>query len=479
MSLSAFDFDAATPLAPAPTASAPSPHDPPASPGGARAGAPPANPSWQARYAELVAWRAARGDTCVPKAEGALGRWVARQRELKRSSKLDPARERALNAIGFVWNTVTAMWEERFRRLSAWRARHGHCAVPIAQGELGTWVSKQRQLRKRGKLAAEKVAALESLGFTWSTAEADWEDKFKRLCAWAAERGHASVPFNEGELGWWVNTQRQSKRKRKLSRPREDRLNSLGFVWNPSSARTKAAAGGRRREASPVSSWTDDAAADAAGRAEALQLPPGAGEHAGASATTSALRLLAQPHPKPTGGYGGKAEPFYAKAEAAYAKQDSVTPFAIGAPAPSVLPEELSAVYAPPPEAAPNTLHAHPSLGGPGAQTEGLLSPAPPPPGALGLWSPVDMASPPLPSSFYPTIPGALPGAVYPLQDHAGLPPPSLPPPSLPPSHFSQAASLQTHSDALEQLLGRNDAGPPAQQRACALFDARPTRTDG
>ena len=50
------------------------------SPGGA-----PPNPTWQGRYEELLQWRAERGDTCVPKAEGALGRWVARQRELKRS----------------------------------------------------------------------------------------------------------------------------------------------------------------------------------------------------------------------------------------------------------------------------------------------------------------------------------------------------------------------------------------------------------
>ncbi len=148
------------------------------------------------------------------------------------------------------------MWEERFRRLCEWKKVHGHCAVPIAQGELGTWVSKQRQLRKRDKLSKEKVDALNSLGFTWSTAEADWEDKFKRLCQWAKERGHASVPFNEGELGWWVNTQRQCKRKGKLSLTREERLCSLGFVWNPSNSRNKAtaAAAAAAVEASSASS---------------------------------------------------------------------------------------------------------------------------------------------------------------------------------------------------------------------------------
>lgn len=131
------------------------------------------------------------------------------------------------------------MWEERFRRLSEWKRIHGHCAVPIAQGELGTWVSKQRQLRKRGKLSKEKIDALDSLQFTWSTAEADWEDKFKRLCEWTRDHGHASVPFNEGELGWWVNTQRQCKRKGKLSPTREARLQSLGFIWNPSNSRSR------------------------------------------------------------------------------------------------------------------------------------------------------------------------------------------------------------------------------------------------
>ncbi|KAI0562971.1 Helicase associated protein [Gracilaria domingensis] len=49
------------------------------------------NPTWESRYEELLRWRAEHGDTCVPKAEGALGRWVARQRELKRtgSAQLD------------------------------------------------------------------------------------------------------------------------------------------------------------------------------------------------------------------------------------------------------------------------------------------------------------------------------------------------------------------------------------------------------
>lgn len=126
------------------------------------------------------------------------------------------------------------MWDERFRRLCLWRSQHGHCAVPIAQGDLGIWVSKQRQLNKKGKLSQDKIDRLNSLAFTWSTTDADWDDKFKRLNEWRCRNGHCSVPFNEGELGWWVNTQRQCKRKGKLSGSRQKQLDSIGFVWNPS-----------------------------------------------------------------------------------------------------------------------------------------------------------------------------------------------------------------------------------------------------
>lgn len=159
-----------------------------------------------------------------------------------------------MDEIQFVWNTVTAMWEGRYARLVAWKRAHGHCVVPIVQGELGTWVSKQRQLKKRGKLGADKVAALDRLGFTWSTADADWEDKFKRLVAWKAAHGHACVPFTEGELGWWVNTQRQCRKKGKLSEVRERRLDAVGFVWNPSKNKGAGGAGRAEQEATTADS---------------------------------------------------------------------------------------------------------------------------------------------------------------------------------------------------------------------------------
>lgn len=144
------------------------------------------------------------------------------------------------------------MWEARFKALIEWKMVHGHCVVPIAQGELGTWVSKQRQQKKRGKLGKDKVDMLQRIGFVWSTAEADWDEKYRRLELFKSIHGHVSVPFNAGDLGWWVNTQRQAKRKGKLSREREIRLDRLGFVWQPQGVRNgggnnEGCNGGRKR----------------------------------------------------------------------------------------------------------------------------------------------------------------------------------------------------------------------------------------
>lgn len=202
----------------------------------------PARAGWGQRYRELVAYRDAHGHCCVPKAQGTLGRWVARQRELRKKKALSPDREAKLAALGFVWNTNDSAWDARFAQLQAWKAAQGHASVPIAEGDLGVWVAKQRQLKRKKKLAAGREARLNAVNFVWDTPNTDWNEKYQALARWKTVCGDCRVPFNEGELGWWVNTQRQSKRKGKLSKEREDRLNEIGFIWNPQGVPPSSAA---------------------------------------------------------------------------------------------------------------------------------------------------------------------------------------------------------------------------------------------
>ncbi|KAK1859728.1 hypothetical protein I4F81_002322 [Pyropia yezoensis] len=102
--------------------------------------------------------------------------------------------------------------------------------VPIASGALGSWVAKQRQSRAKGRLAPARVARLDAIGFVWDTPANDWNERFQELVAWKAATGHTRVPFNVGALGWWVNSQRQASRKGKLRPSRVDRLNAIGFA---------------------------------------------------------------------------------------------------------------------------------------------------------------------------------------------------------------------------------------------------------
>merc|ERR1712129_535340 len=86
----------------------------------------------------------------------------------------------ALEAIGFTWqmkkHSNPVPWMARYEELKQYRLKMGHCEVPrgnIDNPSLGMWVATltyQYKLRKEGKhasLSADKIEALEAIGFTW------------------------------------------------------------------------------------------------------------------------------------------------------------------------------------------------------------------------------------------------------------------------------------------------------------------------
>ena len=146
-------------------------------------------------------------------------------------------------------------WDVWLGRLQAYVEEHGDCLVPYshvtADGfNLGSWVSTQRQAYKgsKGGLSAEQVSRLEALGMVWDPLSAAWEEGFRRLQAYAEERGDCLVPqrhvtadgFN---LGTWLRTQRNAYKGSRggPSAEQVSRLEALGMVWSvgkPSRART-------------------------------------------------------------------------------------------------------------------------------------------------------------------------------------------------------------------------------------------------
>lgn len=114
-----------------------------------------------------------------------LSRWVKRQRyqfKLRKAGKgctLTDERIEALKRAGFVWDSHSNVWEERFNELCEFKKKHGHCSITFdkhrtSNRALASWVKHQRRQHKLAKLGEpshmtpERIAKLERIGFQWS-----------------------------------------------------------------------------------------------------------------------------------------------------------------------------------------------------------------------------------------------------------------------------------------------------------------------
>jgi hypothetical protein len=140
---------------------------------------------WNERFADLEEFRNQTGHCLVPHnfADNAsLAQWVKRQRyqyklkEERRHSTLTDERLAKLEAMGFIWDSHKAVWEEKFKALYSFRAKHGHANVPSKYNDkpLAIWVKCQRRQHKlflkgeRSAINMERVYKLESVDFVWN-----------------------------------------------------------------------------------------------------------------------------------------------------------------------------------------------------------------------------------------------------------------------------------------------------------------------
>lgn len=255
---------------------------------------------WNKRFEQLKVFKANHGHTHVPRGSP-LRDWVAHQRVAYRCEKeresgkvpastyrISPEHIRQLEGIGFEWAPARArrdrQWEARFEQLKKWVEQHGNCRLParlpsasgagsiVSDGKeaaepkpnpmpLRQWVVNQRAAyraendRKAGRkptssyrLTPERVAKLDSIGFSWSRgggllntltthppsaqeanvsaapasrivaaaaarplAVPTWEQRYAALQKFIKAKGHISVRRNYGDdpgLAAWVECQR-------------------------------------------------------------------------------------------------------------------------------------------------------------------------------------------------------------------------------------------------------------------------------
>jgi hypothetical protein len=204
---------------------------------------------WDSMFAKLADYMRPmhNGKRREVSASDELQRWILTQRQAKKRGDLDATREKKLTSIGFEWDPFSSRWETMMEELRQFLSTHGHCRVPAGWSKnpaLANWVGVQRARKLKGKLSAERIEALNSLGFAWrlgefrgtrSSKEA-WEKMLRRLIAFHAHQGHSAVPQiypEDQKLGWWVTSQRRNRRKGKLTPSQIESLDRLGFNWSP------------------------------------------------------------------------------------------------------------------------------------------------------------------------------------------------------------------------------------------------------
>ncbi len=102
-----------------------------------------------------------------------LGDWLTRQKSSYKAGTLYAERVKRLEAIGVRWQPEhEARWERGFESARQYYSDNANLNVPrqyqCADGyNLGFWVMKQRNNRRNGRLAEEKVKRLDSIGMVW------------------------------------------------------------------------------------------------------------------------------------------------------------------------------------------------------------------------------------------------------------------------------------------------------------------------
>jgi hypothetical protein len=218
---------------------------------------------WHHYYRQLCEYKVMFGHCLVPQPYSVnpkLGRWVASQRTRYRKSTeenttyISAEYIRALDRISFDWGTnktvFASIWSARFQQLCEFRVQFGNYLVPIkydANLKLGKWVSRQRyhyrlyQEGKPSRITADRIQALESVGFEWETTAGFWNERVDQFREFKVQFGHCLVPIKYAanlKLGKWVSNQRSNYKLYQEGKPshitadRIRELESVGFEWD-------------------------------------------------------------------------------------------------------------------------------------------------------------------------------------------------------------------------------------------------------
>ena len=107
----------------------------------------------------------------------------------------------------------------------------GHCRVPARHKEDGFNLGQWVSVQRRGKdsLSQERLQRLDELGFVWDPFSEQWEEGFRYLKLYLDREGHCRVPAKHKEDGSPLGTWVSTQRRGKDSLSQE-RLQRLDEI---------------------------------------------------------------------------------------------------------------------------------------------------------------------------------------------------------------------------------------------------------
>ena len=211
---------------------------------------------WEYGYAQAVRYREAHGDLNVPAAYVSddgfpLGKWLQKHLEIdgKTAVKVTPERREKLTALGMRWD-AEGQWEKRIRLCREYFAAHDHADMPqstVIDGvRLGRWLYRQGRVYRGEIVGATLTEAqrkqLESVGIDRRTpGERKWAARYDEALAYYRAHGNLHVPSDHRtesgvRLSAWLAQQRTAYREGKLNEAQVERLHTIGFSPEVSSA---------------------------------------------------------------------------------------------------------------------------------------------------------------------------------------------------------------------------------------------------
>ena len=145
-----------------------------------------------------------------------LGQWVSVQRAQK-DVKLSPERIKRLDEIGFVWDMLKQKWEEGFAALRQFKEREGHCRVRVLhkEGDFKLGTWSREQRKAIDTLSPESWQRLDKIGFVWDPRRRQWEEGFAALKHFMQREGHCRVPRAHKEGDYKLGTWVRVQRRNK------------------------------------------------------------------------------------------------------------------------------------------------------------------------------------------------------------------------------------------------------------------------